>query len=80
MTFRQETHRSENQVLRNRSSSAATTTSRMIKKKKNRNLKQIFILSLDVLKERKVRSALTILMMVVHAPYLVRELQNRWRF
>jgi putative ABC transport system permease protein len=47
------------------------TTSRMVKKKKNRNLKQIFILSLDALKERKVRSALTILMVVVGGALMV---------
>jgi hypothetical protein len=34
----------------------------LVKRKKNGNLKQIFILSLDSLRERKLRSALTILM------------------
>jgi hypothetical protein len=31
----------------------------------NKNLKQVFILSFDALKERKARSALTILMVIV---------------
>jgi hypothetical protein len=35
------------------------------KKHKSKNIKQIFILSFDALKERKARSALTILMVVV---------------
>jgi len=61
MTIRQDRHRSENRVLRNNRSSAAATTGRMVKKKKNRNLK----LSIDSLGKRKVRSALTILMVVV---------------
>jgi putative ABC transport system permease protein len=53
-------------------SSAAPTISRKIQKKhKNRNLRQIFVLSFDALKERKARSALTILMVVVGAALMV---------
>lgn len=40
-------------------------------KKKHRNLKQIFILSLDALRERKGRSVLTILMVVVGGALMV---------
>ncbi|MGC2573975.1 MAG: ABC transporter permease [Candidatus Nitrosopolaris sp.] len=42
-----------------------SNTTRRRLKKKHRNLKQIFILSLDALKDRKGRSALTVLMVVV---------------
>jgi putative ABC transport system permease protein len=42
-----------------------------VKKNKNRNLKQIFVLSIDSLRERKVRSALTILMVVVGGALMV---------
>ena len=41
------------------------------KNKSNRNLKQIFILSFDALRERKARSALTILMVVVGSALMV---------
>ena len=41
------------------------------KKKKNKNYKQIFILSLDALRERKLRSALTILMVVAGGALMV---------
>ena len=41
------------------------------KKKKSRNFKQIFILSFDALRERKARSALTILMVVVGSSLMV---------
>ena len=40
-------------------------------KKKHRNLKQIFILSLDAIKERKGRSTLTVLMVVVGGALMV---------
>jgi putative ABC transport system permease protein len=40
-------------------------------KKRHRNLKQIFVLSIDSLKERKLRSALTILMVVVGGALMV---------
>ena len=40
-------------------------------KKKNKNYKQIFILSLDALRERKLRSALTILMVVAGGALMV---------
>jgi hypothetical protein len=69
MTIRQGTHRSENRVLSNGRSSPVRTTSRTVKK--NRNLKQIFVLSVDSLRERKVRSALTILMVVVGGALMV---------
>src|SRR2546425_5238513 len=41
------------------------------KKHNHRNLKQIFILSFDALRERKARSALTILMVVVGSALMV---------
>ena len=41
------------------------------KKHYNRNLEQIFILSFDALRERKARSALTILMVVVGSGLMV---------
>jgi putative ABC transport system permease protein len=44
---------------------SSVTTVHKTTKKKHRNLKQIFILSRDALIERKLRSALTILMVVV---------------
>src|SRR5215472_11660959 len=71
MTIREDTHRSQNQVLRNGRYSAVPTTRRMVKKKKNRNLKQIFVLSIDSLRERKVRSALTVLMVIVGGALMV---------
>ena len=37
----------------------------------NKNLKQIFILSFDALKERKARSALTILMVIVRGGLMI---------
>jgi hypothetical protein len=40
-------------------------------KKRNRNLKQIFALSIDSLRERKVRSALTIVMVVIGSAFVV---------
>jgi putative ABC transport system permease protein len=41
------------------------------KQNKNKNIKQIFILSFDALRERKARSALTILMVVVGSALMV---------
>src|ERR671931_441810 len=41
------------------------------KKKRSRNIKQIFILSFDALRERKARSALTILMVIVGSSLMV---------
>src|SRR5947209_20071908 len=41
------------------------------KKHNHRNLKQIFILSFDALRERKTRSSLTILMVVVGSALMV---------
>ncbi|MFY9871358.1 MAG: ABC transporter permease, partial [Candidatus Nitrosopolaris sp.] len=52
------------------SRSTVSTVRRRVKKK-HRNLKQIFILSLDSLRERKVRSALTVLMVVVGGALMV---------
>ena len=60
----------KNQVIAARKASSAVNT-KVIKRKKqqtkrrSRNTKQIFILSFDALRERKARSALTILMVVV---------------
>src|SRR5215831_12790853 len=71
MTDPQPTNRNrplQKKVLNNRSS---VTTIRRREKKKHRNLKQIFILSLDALRERKGRSALTILMVVVGGALMV---------
>jgi putative ABC transport system permease protein len=69
VTFRQETRRSENRVLGD--SRSCVTTSRGVRKNKHRNLKQIFILSIDAFKERKLRSALTVLMVVVGGALMV---------
>jgi putative ABC transport system permease protein len=44
---------------------------RFEKKNKSKNIKQIFILSFDALRERKARSALTILMVVVGSALMV---------
>ena len=41
------------------------------KKHNHKNLKQIFILSFDALRERKARSALTILMVVVGSALMI---------
>jgi putative ABC transport system permease protein len=69
MTFGQDTQRSENRVLADNRSSV--TSSRGVRKKKPRNLKQIFVLSIDAFKERKLRSALTVLMVVVGGALMV---------
>jgi putative ABC transport system permease protein len=50
--------------------SSLSTVHRTVKKK-HKNVKQIFILSLDALKERKGRSALTILMVLVGGALMV---------
>jgi putative ABC transport system permease protein len=52
-------------------SRSSVSTIRRRVKKKHRNLKQIFVLSLDSLRERKLRSALTILMVVVGGALMV---------
>ena len=44
---------------------AATLLAQKKKNNKNKNLKQVFVLSFDALRERKARSALTILMVIV---------------
>ncbi|MFZ0896458.1 MAG: hypothetical protein WAZ77_18310 [Candidatus Nitrosopolaris sp.] len=54
----------------NRSSNSVINKKKQ-KKHYNRNLEQIFILSFDALRERKARSALTILMVVVGSGLMV---------
>ena len=49
----------------------SSTLHRRVKKKKHSSLKQIFILSRDALMERKARSALTILMVLVGGALMV---------
>ncbi|MGA9149082.1 MAG: ABC transporter permease, partial [Candidatus Nitrosopolaris sp.] len=75
MTVRQDSQASnknrlplQNKVLGNNKS---VSTIRRREKKKHRNLKQIFVLSLDALRERKGRSALTMLMVVVGGALMV---------
>src|SRR5215813_5873265 len=75
MTVRQDSQASnknrlplQNKVLGNNRS---VSTIRRREKKKHRNLKQIFVLSLDALRERKGRSALTMLMVVVGGALMV---------
>src|SRR5215469_1173584 len=59
-------------MLKGRASSVNTSTvPRRVKKKKHNSLKQIFILSRDALMERKGRSALTILMVLVGGALMV---------
>jgi len=55
----------------NRSRSAALIVHKKKQKHTSRNLKQIFILSKDALTERKTRSALTILMVLVGGGLMV---------
>ena len=57
-------------VLGNNRTSTRSTVLR-VKKKKHSSLKQIFILSRDALMERKGRSALTILMVLVGGALMV---------
>jgi putative ABC transport system permease protein len=63
------TLRKENQAIATGKSSSAVSIKVIQRKKqtrkRSRNTKQIFILSFDALRERKARSALTILMVVV---------------
>ena len=75
MTLRQDTQASnknrlplQNRVLGNNRS---VSTIRRREKKKHRNLKQIFVLSLDAPRERKGRFALTMLMVVVGGALMV---------
>jgi len=56
---------SENKIKTKVSRPAATLLAQKKKNNKNKNLKQIFVLSFDALRERKARSALTILMVIV---------------
>jgi putative ABC transport system permease protein len=59
-------------MLKGRPSSVnSSTVPRRVKKKKHNSLKQIFILSRDALMERKGRSALTILMVLVGGALMV---------
>src|SRR6185437_8351286 len=53
------------------SSSQSSIISKNKRKHKSKNIKQIFILSFDALKDRKARSALTILMVVVGSALMV---------
>jgi hypothetical protein len=60
----------ENQVVAAGKASSEVNTKviqrkKQVRKRSSRNIKQIFILSFDALRERKARSALTILMVVV---------------
>jgi putative ABC transport system permease protein len=50
---------------------SSVTTSTGVRKNKHRNLKQIFILSIDAFKERKLRSALTVMMVLVGGALMV---------
>jgi hypothetical protein len=50
---------------------AATLLAQKKKNNKNKNLKQIFVLSFDALRERKARSALTISMVVAGCDLIV---------
>ena len=56
---------SESKIKMKVSRPAATLLAQKKKNNKNKNLKQIFVLSFDALRERKARSALTILMVIV---------------
>jgi putative ABC transport system permease protein len=58
-------------MLKGRFSSVSSRVPRSVKKKKHSSLKQIFILSRDALMERKGRSALTILMVLVGGALMV---------
>jgi len=63
----------ETQVLRKKPVSSPVRVSLVHKKKKqhNKNIKQIFILSFDALRERKARSSLTILMVIVGSGLMI---------
>ena|SRR6478672_317070 len=50
---------------------SSSLSHRTKKKKRSKNIKQIFVLSFDALRERKARSALTILMVVVGGSLMV---------
>jgi putative ABC transport system permease protein len=63
------THQNNKNRLRLKKVSGSLNQRRV--KKRHRNLKQIFVLSIDSLKERKLRSALTILMVVVGGALMV---------
>jgi putative ABC transport system permease protein len=58
-------------MFKGRPSSVSSTVPRRLKRKKHNSLKQIFILSRDALMERKGRSALTILMVLVGGALMV---------
>ena len=58
-------------VLTKKSSSRSDLDRHHKKKKRSKNIKQIFVLSFDALRERKARSALTILMVIVGSALMV---------
>jgi putative ABC transport system permease protein len=64
-----------NSIMNNKSRNGSTIYASRIEKNRNshsrKNVKQIFILSFDALKDRKARSALTILMVVVGSALMV---------
>src|SRR6476469_6916277 len=62
-------HNVKNKSAGNKSASSARTNWKSASRRKN--YKQIFILSFDALRERKARSALTILMVVVGGALMV---------
>jgi hypothetical protein len=64
VTGEQDAQQNNKTSLRLKKNASGDSNHRRVKEK-HRNLKQIFILSLDSLRERKVRSVLTILMVVV---------------
>lgn len=72
-------------ALSTSASAIVTTTETRLKKvitrsQNNKNIKQIFILSFDALRERKARSSLTILMMIRFILVLVQTIFQIQRF
>ena len=61
----------QQKVFPEKDASASVIHNKKQKKHYHRNLKQIFVLSFDALRERKARSALTILMVVVGSALMV---------
>jgi ABC-type lipoprotein release transport system permease subunit len=70
VTGEQDAQQNNKTSLRLKKNASGDSNHRRVKEK-HRNLKQIFILSLDSLRERKVRSVLTILMVVVGGALMV---------
>jgi putative ABC transport system permease protein len=58
-------------VLKGEKLKVKRSTSPVHKKKKNKNYKQILVLAIDALRERKLRSALTILMVIAGGALMV---------